>query len=381
MALAVSGAVSMVYEVAWTRALALVIGSSTYAFSAMLVAFLVGIAGGAAAYSYFRGARRAGAATFATIQIGIGLSVALVVLVFERMPHVFLQTLQDLESPAFVQGVQVMVSSLALLGPALLIGATFPCAMAACASTAARAGADTGRLYAMNTFGAIGGTVLAGFVLVPAIGVHASIVAGIATNLSIGAVLLVVPFRGVRAWRWAVCSGCLAAAAGVFLLPQWNPGVMSSGAAIYAMQYMPGVREGTLASALNEREIVFYRDGPSATVTVMRSGDTLSLSVNGKVDASNNLRDMSTQIMLGHLPMLLHRDPRDVLVIGLGSGITAGAVARHPVERLEIVEIEPAVVEASRYFTRENHDVLRDARARLIVADARNCLPRRAITT
>ena len=143
-ALAISGAVSMVYEVAWTRALALVIGSSTYAFSAMLVAFLVGIAGGAAVYAYFWGARRAGAASFAAIQAGIGLSVALVVLVFERLPEFFLSALLRSQSPSFVQVIQVVASGLVLLGPALLIGATFPCAVAACASTAARAGADTG---------------------------------------------------------------------------------------------------------------------------------------------------------------------------------------------------------------------------------------------
>ena len=374
IALAVSGAVSMVYEVAWTRAIALVIGSSTYAFSAMLVAFLAGIAGGAAAYSYFRGARPAGAATFATIQAGIGLSVALVVLIFERMPQVLLLALRYSQSPEFVQAVQVMVSSLALLGPALLIGATFPCAIAAHASTAERVGADTGRLYALNTLGAIGGTVLTGFLLVPAIGVQASIMAGIATNLLLGAALFVVPFRGVPRWRRGAFSGCLAAAAAVFLLPRWNPQVMSSGAAIYAMDYLPVVSDGKVTSVLGEREVIFYRDGASATVAVIRWRERSVLTVNGKVDASNTPGDMPTQIMLGHLPLLIHRDPRDVLVIGLGSGITAGAVARHPVGRLDIVEIEPAVVEASRFFTSENNNVLRDPRVRLIVADARNFL-------
>jgi spermidine synthase len=380
-ALAISGAVSMVYEVAWTRALALVIGSSTYAFSAMLVAFLIGIAGGAAAYSYFWGARRAGVAAFAAIQAGIGLSVALVVLVFERLPQVFLLALQRSQSPEFVQAAQIMVSSLALLGPALLIGATFPCAMAVCASTAARAGADTGRLYAINTLGAIGGAVLTGFLLIPAIGVYASIAAGIATNLVLGAVLFAAPFRAVPGWRWgAFGAGLVAAASVILFLPRWNPEVMSSGAAIYAMEYMPDSKGGMTAAWLVRREVVFYRDGASATVAVTRSGDHLSLRVNGKVDASSDPADMPTQLMLGHLPLLLHREPRDVLVIGLGSGITAGAVARHPVARLDMVEIEPAVVEASRFFTRENGNVLRDSRARLIIADARNFLlttPRR----
>jgi len=371
-ALAISGAVSMAYEVAWTRALALVIGSSTYAFSAMLVAFLIGIAGGAAACSYFWGARRDGLTAFAVIQAGIGLSAALVVLVFERMPDLFLLALQHSRSAPFVQAVQIMVSGLALLGPALLIGATFPCAVAACASTAARAGADTGRLYALNTLGAIVGAALTGFLLVPALGVRASIVAGIATNLVLGAALFATSRRAVPRWRWGASGACLAAVVVVLFLPRWSPQVMSSGA-IYALEYISDV-SGGIAPVVAGREVLFYRDGPSATVAVTRSGDYLSLRVNGKVDASSDPTDMPTQLMLGHLPLLLHREPRDVLVIGLGSGITAGAVARHPVGRLDIVEIEPAVVHASSFFTRENGNVLGDRRARLIVADARNFL-------
>ena len=373
-ALVISGAVSMVYEVAWTRALALVIGSSTYAFSAMLLAFLIGIAGGAAAYSRFWGGARAGPVAFATIQGGIGLTVALVMLVFERMPEVVLMALQHSVSPVFVQAVQVMVSSLALLGPALLIGATFPCAVAAWASTTARAGADTGRLYALNTLGAIAGTVLTGFLLVSTIGVHASITAGIVTNLGLAACLFAIPLRAVSAWRWGAVAVALVAAAVVPFLPRWNPQVMTSGVAIYALEYLPDVMGGAGAPWRDRREIVFYRDGPTATVAVTRAGDRVSLRVNGKVDASNNLADMPTQFMLGHLPLLLHPDPREVLVIGLGSGITTGAVARHPVRHLDIVEIEPAVVEASKFFVRENGNVLGDPRTRLLVADGRNFL-------
>jgi spermidine synthase len=372
-ALVVSGAVSMVYEVAWTRALALVIGSSTYAFSAMLVAFLAGIAGGAAAYAYVVGARRVGVATFALIQGAIGVSVAVIVIGFERTPELFLLALQRSQSPGFVQAVQVLVSTLALLGPALLIGATLPCALAVHASTAARAGADTGRLYAFNTLGAIAGAVLAGFVLVPAIGVQASIAAGIVTNLVLAAVLLTLASGERAGARWAAAAACLGIATGAWFLPRWNPRVMSSGVAIYAMEYLPDVKAGVVAP-LAEREIVYYRDGVGATVAVARSASHLTLIVNGKTDASNNPADMTTQLMLGHLPLLLHHAPREVLVVGLGSGITAGAVSRHPVGAVDVVEIEPAVVEASRFFARENGDVLRDPRTRLTVADARNFL-------
>jgi spermidine synthase len=148
---------------------------------------------------------------------------------------------------------------------------------------------------------------------------------------------------------------------------------MASGPAVYAKRYLgaEGARPG---DARPGREILYYRDGPSATVAVERSASFVSLLVNGKADASTAPADMPTQLMLGHLPLLLHAEPRAILVIGLGSGITAGAVARHPVQRLDVVEIEPAVIEASRFFREEHGDVLTDPRVRVVVGDARNFL-------
>src|SRR5262249_46035421 len=152
----------------------------------------------------------------------------------------------------------------------------------------------------------------------------------------------------------------LAAAGTVIFIRPWDVSVMSSGPAIYAATVL---RSGANpAEAVPGREVLFYRDGASSTVAVTRDPGVISLRVNGKVDASNGVVDMPTQLMLGHLPLLLHPNPRSVLVIGLGSGISAGSVAHHPVQRLDIVEIEPAVVEASRFFARENGDVLKDPR-------------------
>ena len=119
--------------------------------------------------------------------------------------------------------------------------------------------------------------------------------------------------------------------------------------------------------------MLFYRDGRSGTVSVNQVGYHIILKVNGKADASTS-GDMPTQLMSGHLPMLLHRDPQRVLVIGMGSGITAGAVLHHPVERLDIVEIERAVLEASHFFAPIHGGVLQDHRVRAIVADGRNFL-------
>src|SRR5262249_4415396 len=154
------GAVSMAYEVAWTRALVLVIGSSTFAFSAMLVSFLLGIALGAGVYAAIWGRRRASPTTFAALQIGIAVTTLVVVLVFERLPGLLLLALAQSLSAGFVELVEVLVSGHVLLPLALLIGATFPCAVAVYARTPGRVGEDVGWLYTQSTAGAIAGAAL-----------------------------------------------------------------------------------------------------------------------------------------------------------------------------------------------------------------------------
>jgi spermidine synthase len=371
--LGISGAVSIVYEVAWTRALALVIGSSTYAFTAMLVAFLIGIAAGSALYSWLLGARRASPFTFGLIQVAIGVAVALTMLVFEKIPELFLVAFQWSRSPVAVQITQLGVSTITLLLSTLLIGATFPCAVAVAARAAARVGRDVGQVYSVNTVGAIVGAVVAGFVLVPSLGLHGALKAGVIVNLLLGAVLLAAQRADTPAWRWGPAGGALVLALIALALPRWDDRVMSAGPAVYAESFAQLGGQRRLGDLLRSQEVLFYRDGISGTVSVNREGEHVFLRVNGKMDAGTAV-DMATQLMLGHLPTLFHPNPRKVLVIGMGSGMTAGAVARHPVDHLDIVEIEPAVVEATRFFARENGNVVADHRVRVIIADARNYL-------
>jgi spermidine synthase len=373
VALAISGAVSMLYEVGWTRALALAIGSSTYAFTSMLLAFLVGIAGGSALYSRLSPARRISPAAFALLQAGIGVATGAIILLFERAPEVFLLALRWSAAPEFVQAAQFAVSAGALLFSSLLIGATFPCAVAVVAQNRADIGRQVGRLYGANTLGAIIGSIVAGFILMPTLGAQATLKTGAAVNLLLASALFAADARGTLRWRWPAAAACVVAAVGVLVLPHWDQRVMSSGAAVYAPWYVNASRGQDLASLLRGQRILYYRDGLSATVAVSQVGEHVFLRVNGKLDAGT-AGDMPTQLMLGHLPLLLHADPKNVLVIGLGSGVTAGAVARYPIERVDVVEIEPAVVEASRFFRQLHGDVLEDPRVRTVIADGRNFL-------
>ena len=116
--------------------------------------------------------------------------------------------------------------------------------------------------------------------------------------------------------------------------------------------------------------LLYYKEGAVATVSVREAAGTMSLAIDGKVDASN-AGDMLTQRLLAHVPMLLHPAPRRAAILGLGSGVTLGAALRHPVERVDVLEISPEVVEASRFFEPENAAALRDPRTRLILGDGR----------
>jgi spermidine synthase len=369
-----SGAASMIYEVTWTRTLSLIIGSSTYAFTAMLVAFLCGIAGGSWAFSRIAGKRKIQAKAFGLLQVGIGVGGLVLIPVFGRMPVWFLELFQFSQAPWFVQLIQFGVSFAVMLLPTLLIGATFPCVVRVLSRGVGRVGNDTGWIYAVNTAGAILGTTLAGFLGVPFLGVQWAMRIGVLVNLCVGAVVLLTAGERERGrLRGLLTGAAVAAAVAAVMLPPWDPALMSSGVAIYGPRYLSYLRAGEFGQSDWQPEVLYYRDGVSATVSVHRDGPRLSLRVNGKTDAGNT-GDMHTQLFSGHIPMLLHPNPKRVLVIGLGSGVTAGAVARYPVEQIDVIEIEPAVVEASRFFATENRNVLADPRVRLIVADGRNFL-------
>ncbi|HEY7678321.1 MAG TPA: tetratricopeptide repeat protein, partial [Candidatus Methylomirabilis sp.] len=189
--------------------------------------------------------------------------------------------------------------------------------------------------------------------------------------------LLLVLVRGAgvgRVGRGVVAAGVLAVAGGAWAVPSWDQRVLTSGPAVYAAVYVSSADRGAFRALAHSRELLFYEDGPGGTVSVHSDRHSLSLRINGKTDASNNANDMRTQLLSAHLPLFLHAAPRRVLVVGLGSGVTVGAALQHPLELVEVVEIEPAVVRAARFFARENRAALEDPRTRLVVADARHRL-------
>lgn len=367
---AFTGFASMIYEMAWTRALALALGSSIYAFSTMLTTFLLGIALGSMLFSRMARKRAFSAAAFGWLEIATGIFCLLSIPLLGKMPLFFISIFPFVkDSYNLIILADFLLSFLVMIVPTILMGFVFPLVGRLYTRNMEKIGGSLGEVYAVNTLGCILGSFLASFVLIPFIGVQNSLRAAIAINLLSGLLVLYQHYSS-RAARIAALSTAAAAVLLSGFMPGWNPAVMTSGSAVYAKTYS-GTAEDFEARGKN---ILFYRDGISSTVSVHKHGTNVFLRVNGKTDAST-VGDMPTQIMLGYLPMIHHPDPKDVFIIGLGSGITARAVLEFPgVRSVLCAELEPAVLEANRFFADFNGRVMEHPRFRVRIDDGRNAL-------
>jgi spermidine synthase len=362
-AFAVCGAVGMTFEIVWSRALVLVIGSSTYAYSAILTIFLLGIGLGGILFARLRLQPSTG--LFGLLQIGTGAAAFLMIPAFDSLPGLFFALFQSAGgSIAGVLAIQFVIVCLMLLLPTVLSGMTFPCVAALCARRVGTLGGQLGRLYAWNTVGAIAGSIAAGFLLFPLLGAQKTMALGIGTIMLSGTAII---WRSGLSWKRTAAGAIAVVAVIAGLYPRWDPRRMSSG--VFYTAARGRTTEDLSRSPI--REILYFREGVSSTITVARfdTGVT-SLLVNGKVDA-NNGGDMETQVKSANLPILLHPSPGRIAVIGLGSGVTIGISTLYDApRRIDVVELEEAVVEASDHFRRENFGALADPRVRLRIDDA-----------
>lgn len=373
-----AGLASLSLEVSWTRVLTLVLGNSVYAFSLMLTAFLLGIAVGSSIAARFIDRSKNPWRDFVLVEAFIGISIIVLNPVLGQLPSLFVGVFSGLQQNFWaLQTVLFLLSFLIMLVPTTLMGAAFPIAAKIYTQDIRHLGTSVGRLYAGNTLGSMLGPLFTGFVFIPLIGIQRSIFLVALIYFAIaGAVFLLGPMRRPKFKGLATGALVIIAVVGS-LIPAWDPVVLSSGVYLYASDYARSyetmgisLREGITAGSY----ILFYKEGRQATVCVSERLDgSRALQIDGKADASTSHIDLPTELLLGHLPMLLHPEPKTALVVGLGSGITLGAVTQHAsLEKVVAVEIEPAVVEASAYFARDNSNALDDSRLRMKVTDARN---------
>jgi spermidine synthase len=365
---ALTGAFSMALEVLWSRAIGVVIGASTYSFTVILTAYLLGLAAGAAIMTRLIHRVRSVAPWIAATVAGAGLSVVLAHRVIDGLPlALHRQLLERGVTPLDVHWTNFVLALVVTLPSTLCFGALMPLAVRG-SERADGPGRTVGRIYAANTLGSIAGSFAGGFVLLPLLGVEWGILALAAGLAGWGAVLAVV--TGTRRSSFALAAAAAAAVLAVSA-PAWSYARWTAGL------FRPYVALGVHGHGWEPHaEVVHHADGVATSVTVDRNPDSgsVALKVNGKVDASDR-GDMPTQILSGLVPLLIHPDPASVLVIGYGSGVTPGAVLQSDIERLVVAEIEAEIYEASnRYFGHVNHRPDLDPRAELVVDDGRNFL-------
>ena len=375
---ALSGFAALLYQVVWIRSLTLVIGGSVYAFSATITTFLFGIALGSILIVPLlrRTAHDRRLALAGWIQFGVAMSALATLFLIPRLPELFAQGYGQgwYQYFGLFQFFQFGLCFAVMLVPTLLLGALFPLIASIWIEHTEKTGEGVGVAYAANTLGTIGGALLGSLVIRPWLGIQNSLIAASVLSLLVAVVFLVYRDPPVRR-RWAPAAICLLLFVGmVAAVPPWDIRIMNSGVFRGSDNFLDPGNTRVWFRVIRDRDVLFYDEGLEGTVMVYQRPDQRTLLINGKADASS-VSDAPTQVMLGQLPMLLHSDPRDVLVIGMGSGITAGAITTHEaVESLDVVEISPGVIEAARYFEPENRFFLDDPRTEVIRSDARNFL-------
>ena len=357
-AIALSGAVSFAYEVLWTRLLSHLLGGSLHAFATMLAGFLLGIALGSAVAARLATTRERARVGFAIAQLGIAATSYTVFALADRLPELARRLGAGFDDPL----ASAALAATALLPFTLFIGATFPFAVRVLADQPEQAARATARIYAWNTVGAIAGALGAGFVLLPQLGFEGTISVGVSASLSLAAVGAIAP--APRRWKIAVVAGVLVAL--VALAPPRIPWTL--------LRYAP-LREERGRGG----EVVFAAVGRSSSVVVIDRELHWTLFTNGLPEAGIDRVGVlpfpaSMAFWLGFLPALVRPDARSLLVVGLGGGTTLEAVPAS-VEAIDVVELEPAVVEANRAIAvGRARDPLADPRVRVRIGDARGSL-------
>jgi spermidine synthase len=227
-------------------------------------------------------------------------------------------------------------------------------------------------VYFVNTLGSALGAFSAGFILLPLLGLRGTASLAIALNFGVCAALMAWRAGGARRRLLAAAVPAAFAVAISIFPPPLDTRPLALGA-FRPQRIFPSASAVSDLVGVSDEQVVYYRDGLSSTVSVHRYRGEHSLHVNGKADASERV-DMATQVLLAQTPLSFGQPAQKVLVIGWASGVTVGSVARHPVEQIDAVELEPAMLEASHFFDRVNGKPLEDPRVRVIVEDARNYL-------
>ncbi|MGB7722965.1 MAG: fused MFS/spermidine synthase [Bryobacteraceae bacterium] len=364
--IALSGACALGAEVVWTRLMGMMLGSTVYVFSIILAVFLIGLAMGSGGGSWLvRTVRGAPGARLALgwCQVLLTLGIAWTAyMIADSLPYWPINPLLAI-SPWHTFQLDMVRCLWAILPPAILWGASFPLALGAVAQPGEDPGRLVGGIYAANTLGAIVGALGVSLALIPWIGTRNS--ERVLLVVSALSALLVLAPHARRQRSKALAAG-LAASMLVAGLLAWSVDAIPGELIAYGRR---------MAISAGKAKILYTAEGRNSSVAISQWNDgAVEVDVNGHVEATTEPYDMKLQRTVGHLPALLHAHPQSVLGIGFGAGVSAGTFTTYPsIRKITVCEIEPIIPPIStRYFAREDYDVLDNPRTRIVYDDARH---------
>ena len=358
---ALSGALSLALEIVWFRMLVMMLRPTAYAFTIMLAAVLAGIAIGSAVAAPLLARQRPWLAVLTVVQLLISVAAVLSLNALD-----YLQTASQQLTPVLTRlgldpylGPIIVGSLLAMMPTTLLLGFAFPIGLSLWAGRSDESPRRIGLFYSLNVFGAILGSVLGGFILLPLLGSRGSLIATAAVA-AVSSVLL-----AVTQWR---------------MRPNFAGFMAVVGPIAFAMAALNAVDPNDITYAAQHRgeRVMWREEGVQTTVAVHDAGrggrSNRVMYLDGMHQASDARQMTFVHHRIGAFPVLLHPDPKDALVVGLGGGATGGAVAQYPGVSVDVVELSSAVVKGASFFSHINFDVLNRPNVRLRVEDGRNYL-------
>jgi len=356
---ALAGFASMAYEVLWTRALIYFVGLSVHAFTIILISFLIGLALGSLAVTRLVDRWKKPLLVLGLLQWLIAASALAGIPIMGKLPSIYQKFNLMLGANTYNQITLVkFILCLMVLGlPTLAMGAVYPVVNRLYVRSSRGLAARVGALYAAGTAGTIAGSLFAGFVLLPSAGIAGAIMAVAALNGLVGAAAFALRKKpaSFRLRPAAACLGTLALGAGA----------LAAGGGLG-----PIVGHGLRSSG---KEILYCNETTEASIAVLRNnaGDR-ELNINGESTAYTGFEDIVIHKFLAHLPLLLHQDPKSILIVGFGFGSTVYSATRYGLPRIECVELVPEEVKTAPYFLPENHGVLDSGLVRMVFDDGRN---------
>jgi len=362
----IAGFTALAYEVLWTRLLVFSISSTVYSFSMMLAVFLLGIFLGSLLVVPLTARRVNLRVVLVCLQAGTGLYTLASLYMMEQLLSPPWNS-YNLENPAAAFLRYFIDSASLMLLPTLLTGMCFPVLIQLISRGHEGVGRGTGQIYSVNTLGAILGSLLTGFFILPALGSQKSLVLIASLNL-------------------LTAVGLAAQSPG--LAPSLRRGMGVAGAAVVLFiafaipdKLLDGFFMRDSAGSRSPDKLLYFEEGLTDTVAVFKDEygpldpDAKRLITNGISMSASNLIATRYMKLFAHVPILLRDNPEDVLVVCFGTGQTTGAAAAHPqVKRVDSLELSDSVLRAGTVFRDENHDVLNNPKVNFVVQDGRNHL-------